>query len=147
MLTLSLSLHGRIMGCMHHLTDIMKIFQRVQVYGADTKFKTKIHDLDLLHRSWVYVAELWVLHIVLLRGTFGGSLIKKNMFKTNQETWSWHEIEGQIPWRWSVTLALSLRTSVIGSANRLTEKNIWVKFNENRLKGSGDMAPTQNWRG
>ena len=37
------------MGYMHHLTDIMKIFQRVQVYGADTKFKAKIHDLDLLH--------------------------------------------------------------------------------------------------
>ena len=30
------------------------------------------------------------------------------------------------------------------SANRLTERNIWVKFNENRPKDSGDMKRTRN---
>ena len=28
----------------------------------------------------------------------------------------------------------------MGSAQRLTERNIWVKCNENHSKGSGDMA-------
>ena len=32
------------------------------------------------------------------------------------------------------------------SAHHLTENNIWVKFNENRPKGSGDMEQTQNSR-
>ena len=36
-------------------------------------------------------------------------------------------------------MTLSLRSRVIGSAHRLTKKNIWVKINENRSKGSGDM--------
>ena len=35
---------------------------------------------------------------------------------------------------------------VIGSAHGLTERNIWVKFNENRWRGSGDMEWTQNLR-
>ena len=38
-----------------------------------------------------------------------------------------------------MTLTLSLCSRVIGSAHRLTERKIFVKFNENRLKGSGDM--------
>ena len=32
------------------------------------------------------------------------------------------------------------------SAHRLTERNIWVKFNENRPEGSGDMKQTLNSR-
>ena len=32
----------------------------------------------------------------------------------------------------------------MGSAHRLTERNIWVKLNENRPKGSGDVEGTQN---
>ena len=32
------------------------------------------------------------------------------------------------------------------SADLLTEWNIWVKFNENRQKGSGDMEWTRNSR-
>ena len=44
----------------------------------------------------------------------------------------------------SVALTLSLRSWVICSAHRLTEKNIRVKFNENRSKGSGDIQWTQN---
>ena len=32
------------------------------------------------------------------------------------------------------------------SAHRLTERNIWVKINENRPKGSGDMKRTRNLR-
>ena len=32
------------------------------------------------------------------------------------------------------------------SAHRLTESNIWVKFNENLLKGSGDKERTENSR-
>ena len=32
------------------------------------------------------------------------------------------------------------------SAHRLTERNIWVKFNENQSKGSGDMEITRNSR-
>ena len=39
-----------------------------------------------------------------------------------------------------MTLTLSLCSLVIGSAHRLTERNIWVKFNE---KGSGDMEWTR----
>ena len=42
-----------------------------------------------------------------------------------------------------MTLTLSLHSRVIGSANRLTERNIWVKFNENHSKGSGDMEWTR----
>ena len=30
--------------------------------------------------------------------------------------------------------------------HRLTERNIWVKFNENQPKGSGDMEKTRNSR-
>ena len=30
------------------------------------------------------------------------------------------------------------------SAQHLTERNIWVKLNENRPKGSGDMKRTRN---
>ena len=32
------------------------------------------------------------------------------------------------------------------SAHRLTERDIWVKFNENRPKSSGDMERTRNSR-
>ena len=32
------------------------------------------------------------------------------------------------------------------SAHYLTERNIWVKFNENHPKGSGDMERTLNLR-
>ena len=46
----------------------------------------------------------------------------------------------------TVTLTLSLRSRVIGSAHRRTERNIWVKFIENRSKGSGDMGRIQNSR-
>ena len=34
---------------------------------------------------------------------------------------------------------------VTRSAHRLTERNSWVKFNENNTKGSEDMERTQNW--
>ena len=30
----------------------------------------------------------------------------------------------------------------MSSAHRLTERNIWVKFDENRSKGSGDIERT-----
>ena len=43
-----------------------------------------------------------------------------------------------------VTLTLSLRSRVIGSAHGLTERNIWVKLNKNRLKGSGGKERTGN---
>ena len=39
-----------------------------------------------------------------------------------------------------MTLTLSLCSGVIGFAHYLTKRNIWVKFNENCLKGSGDMG-------
>ena len=45
-----------------------------------------------------------------------------------------------------MTLTLSLHSRVIGSAHRLTERNIWAKFIENRLKGSGEMTRTRNSR-
>ena len=32
------------------------------------------------------------------------------------------------------------------SAHGLTERNIWVKFDKNRPKGSGDMERAQNLR-
>ena len=43
-------------------------------------------------------------------------------------------------------MTLSLRRRVMGSAHRLTERNIWMKFNENRCKGSGDTEGTRNLR-
>ena len=43
-----------------------------------------------------------------------------------------------------MNLTLCLCNPVIGSAHYLTKRNIWVKFNENRLKGSGDMEGTRN---
>ena len=43
-------------------------------------------------------------------------------------------------------MTLSLQSQVIGSARHLTERNILVKFNENRSKGSGDMGWTRNSR-
>ena len=45
-----------------------------------------------------------------------------------------------------MTLTLSLCSRVIWSAHYLTKRNIWVKMNENRLKGSGDMELTRNSR-
>ena len=45
-----------------------------------------------------------------------------------------------------MTLTLSLCSQVIDSAHHITESNIWVKFNENPPKGSGDMEQTQNSR-
>ena len=41
-------------------------------------------------------------------------------------------------------LTVGLRYRVIYSAHHLTERNIWVNFNENRPKGSGDMERTQS---
>ena len=38
---------------------------------------------------------------------------------------------------------LTVGNRVLCSAHRLTERNIWVKFNENRPKGSGDMERKQ----
>ena len=82
-------------------------------------------------------------------------LIKRNIWmKCNETTCSsnglgdmeWTQIEGQITWPWIVTLTLSLCSRVIGSALCLTKRNIWVKFNENRLKGSWDMELTRNSR-
>ena len=44
-------------------------------------------------------------------------------------------------------LTLSLRSQVvIDSAHCLINKNIWMRLNENRLKGTGDMERTQNSR-
>ena len=37
-----------------------------------------------------------------------------------------------------------LLSHVMCSAHCLTERNIWVTFNKNRPKGSGDMVWTQN---
>ena len=45
-----------------------------------------------------------------------------------------------------MTLTMSLCSHVIGSAHYLTMRNIWVKSNENHLKGSRDMEQTQNSR-
>ena len=43
-------------------------------------------------------------------------------------------------------MTLSLGSWAMCSAHRLTERNIWVKFNENHPKVSGDMQRTQNSR-
>ena len=45
-----------------------------------------------------------------------------------------------------MTLTLSLGSGVICSAHHLTKRNIWVKLNENRPKGSGDKERTRNSR-
>ena len=41
-------------------------------------------------------------------------------------------------------MTLSLGSWVMCSAHRLTERNIWVMFNENRPKGFGGMERTRN---
>ena len=42
-----------------------------------------------------------------------------------------------------MTLKFDLDLSrVIGSTHCLTERNIWVRFNENRPKGSGNIEQT-----
>ena len=43
-------------------------------------------------------------------------------------------------------MTLNLRSRIMGSAQRLTERSIYVKFNENRSKGSGDIEQTRNSR-
>ena len=43
-------------------------------------------------------------------------------------------------------MTLSLCSRAIGSSHNLTQGNVWVKFNENCLKGSGDMERTRNPR-
>ena len=45
-----------------------------------------------------------------------------------------------------MTLTSSLCSGAIGSAHYLTKRNIWITFNENPLKGSGDMVRTRNSR-
>ena len=42
-----------------------------------------------------------------------------------------------------MTLTLSLCSQVIDFARYLTQRNIWVKFNENRLSGSEDVERTK----
>ena len=42
-----------------------------------------------------------------------------------------------------MTVTLSLGSWVMCSAHPLTKKNIWVKSNENRSKGLGDLERTQ----
>ena len=46
-----------------------------------------------------------------------------------------------------MTLSLSLGNSVVYSAYRLTERNIWLKFNENCSKLSGAMERTLKCNG
>ena len=111
-------------------------------YGVDMKFKGKSHDLELWPWPGVWVAESWVLQTVSLRGTFEWISIK--LFQWVQEILRRHESQGSIPWPWPVTLHLC--SGVNSSSHRLTERNIWVKFNENRSKGSADMEQTWNWR-
>ena len=41
-----------------------------------------------------------------------------------------------------VTLTLNQHSWVMGSANHLTEANIWPMFKENPSRGKGDMEPT-----
>ena len=43
-------------------------------------------------------------------------------------------------------MTLSLGSWFMSLAHRLTEMNIWVKFNKNQPKGSGDMEKTRNSR-
>ena len=45
-----------------------------------------------------------------------------------------------------MTLTLSLCSQVLGSGHYLTQRNIWVKINENLLKGIGDMEWIRNSR-
>ena len=46
----------------------------------------------------------------------------------------------------TLTLHVSLCSRVIWSAHYHIKRKIWVKLNENRLKGSGDMEWTRNSR-
>ena len=43
-----------------------------------------------------------------------------------------------------MTLILCLCSRVMCSAHCFTERNIWMKLNENHSKGSGDMEQTRN---
>ena len=107
--------------------------------GAASKFKAQTGGLQLWPWSRVCIVELWVLHIISLKRTFEPNLI--NIFQRVQEIWSEHEIQGSNSWPLTVTLTLSACLS-LGSA-RLTEANIWPKFNENLSKGSRDMEGTR----
>ena len=117
------------------------------------------------------MVELLILHIVSLRWTFDQSL--KKILPLVWEIQSGHEIQGSNLWTWTMTLTLSAWLSYefctsspdakfkaqnhdldlwplpwvgmvdMGFAHRLTEVNIWPKFNENLSKGSGDMERTR----
>ena len=44
-------------------------------------------------------------------------------------------------------MTLSLGSWVMCSAHPLTERNIWVKLNENHPKGSGDIGADRKFKG
>ena len=54
------------------------------------------------------------------------------------------KLKGVNPMTLKVDLDLSLQTRFMGSAHRLTERDIWVKITINRSKGSEDIERTQN---
>ena len=62
-----------------------------------------------------------------------------------QEIWSGHKLRVN---HMTLKCDLDLESALLSqsSAHCLTKRNIRVKFNENRSKGSGDMERTRNLR-
>ena len=87
----------------------------------------------------IYLVHLPLKKASELRGTFGWSLIK--IAQRIQKIWSGHEIQGLISWHWPVILILG--GWVMCFAHCLNERNIWMKFNENTLEGTGYTEQTR----
>ena len=96
----------------------------------------KIVTLTLSLHCWVKGSA----HHLTKANIFNLNLI--NIIQRVQEIWTEHEIQGSNSWPLTVTLTLSRHAWVMGSAHRLTKANIWPKFHENLLKGSGAMERT-----
>ena len=95
-------------------------------YGVDMKFNVQSHYLQLW--PWPCMIELCVLITLALSWTSYQSVMI--ILQGFEEIWSIRAIEGWIPLPVTVTLTLSLRNWVMGSAHRLTEVNIWPKNRE-----------------
>ena len=91
-------------------------------YRVDMKFNVKSHYLILWPWPWVCMIELCVLHTLAVSWTFYQSVMI--ILQGFEEIWSIRAIGSLIPL--PVTVTLSLRNWVMGSAHRLTE----VKFDQ-----------------
>ena len=132
---LVLSEHGWVMGSTHRLTEanIWSKFNENPSRGKGELERTRNSKLKLVTFNCDLDLELWILHIVSLRQTFDYRLMK--IFPEDRRYGA------------DTKFNMSRHGCVIGSAHRLTKRNIWLKFNENLSKGSGDMERTRKCYG